>query len=525
MAKPSAKPSGNPGAKPSAKPANVAARGAAGPSRVNVATSSPVRNNTRVTAINRAGGGGNNNANARRPDRINTVASRVLVNNAPRGAGGGSAGGGAARAYRNHGGGWGVWRPHYYRDHDHYHRHYSPSFYYAVNYAYRPYAWGGHPWWGARQHYSWHRGCWNYGWNRSWVSRYAYYRRPALYYPPGYGVRYVSPVSFVPWGLASWTLGRLAYDTGYYTYYNPYVAPPVTTRTTVIRYAEPITVVASNSEPETEEIATTNAEKATAAMDRARAAFSSGDYVSSLGAVDEAISHTPGDQVLHEFRALSLFALGRYNDAAGVLNPVLASGPGWDWDTLIGFYGNADDYTDQFRKLEDYVVANPDAPEPHFLLGYHYLVGENLVEAHAMFDQVVALQPADSVAKQLRALLAESAPEDAELEAAADAAPVEPAKKALAEESLQGIWKAKSAEGKMITLSLTAIGTFTWNYEGSTGEVLSGEWSLDEDGLLVLADEDVQMVGDVTLNDDGSLHFLMAGSPSEDPGLTFRKEP
>ncbi len=521
VAKPSGQQKGRPAANPSNRPsANVASRGNAGPSRVGVATNSPIRANTRVTAINRAGGGGANaNANVRRPDRINTVASRVMINTSPRG---GSAGGGAAHAYRHHGGGWGVWRPDYRPD---YYRRYSPSFYYSVNYAYRPYAWGGYPWWGARHHYTWHSGCWNYGWNSRWVNRYSYYRRPALYYPPGYRTHYVSPVSFVPWGLASWTLGRLAYDSGYYTYYNPYVAPPVTTQTTIIRYAEPITVVASNTEPATEEIATTNAEKASAAMELARAAFKDGDYVASLGAVDEAISHTPGDQVLHEFRALNLFALGRYNDAAGVLNPVLASGPGWDWDTLIGFYGNADSYTDQFRKLEDYVVANPNAPEPHFLLGYHYLVGENLTEAHAMFDQVVALQPADSVAKQLRALLAESAPENEEVAVAEGSAPVEPKKPTIAEDALHGVWKAKSAEGKLITLSLTAIGTFTWNYEGSSGEILSGEWSLDEDGLLVLADEDVQMVGDVTLKDDGSLHFLLAGSPTEDPGLTFLREP
>lgn len=397
-----------------------------------------------------------------------------------------------------------------------------------MNYAYRPSLWGFSPWWGARYNYGWHHGCWDYGWNDVWLGRYAYYARPAsFFYPPGYGVYYSAPASFVPWGLSCWTLGRLAYDTGYYTYYNPYVAPPVTTSTTIIRYAEPITVVAANNEPANEEVAETAAEKSAAAMDRARAAFKTGDHVAASKAVDEAISYAPGDQVLHEFRALNLFALGKYSEATGVLHSVLASGPGWDWETMIGFYENPDRYTEQFRKLEDYVVAHPDAPEPHFLLGYHYLVGENLAEAYTMFDRVATLQPSDTVSRQMKSLLADSAPATTPESPVGNGnapEPAEPDKTPIEAGRLHGIWKAQSAENKAITLSLTAIGTFSWNYEGASGEVLSGEWSLDEDGLLVLKDADVQMVGDIKLNEDGTLHFLLAGSPEGDPGLTFKKE-
>ncbi|MBU6179133.1 MAG: hypothetical protein KGR69_05680, partial [Verrucomicrobia bacterium] len=197
------------------------------------------------------------------------------------------------------GGGYGVWRHAGFQPH---HSPYvAPAFCHSVNYAYRPSLWGFSPWWGARYNYGWHHGCWDYGWNDVWLGRYAYYARPAsFFYPPGYGVYYSAPASFVPWGLSCWTLGRLAYDTGYYTYYNPYVAPPVTTSTTIIRYAEPITVVAANNEPANEEVAETAAEKSAAAMDRARAAFKTGDHVAASKAVDEAISYAPGDQVLHE---------------------------------------------------------------------------------------------------------------------------------------------------------------------------------------------------------------------------------
>ncbi len=467
------------------------------------------------------------------------MASRGFV--APRGGAGGggsvarTGGTGGAGAYNfrvgSHGagaggGGYGVWRHAGFQPHRS--PYVAPAFCHSVNYAYRPSFWGFSPWWGARYNYGWHRGCWDYGWNDLWIDRYAYYARPAsFFYPPGYGVYYSAPASFVPWGLSCWTLGRLAYDTGYYTYYNPYVAPPVTTSTTIIRYAEPITVVAANNEPANEEVAETAAEKSAAAMDRARAAFKAEDYVAASKAVDEAISYSPGDQVLHEFRALNLFALGKYSEATGVLHSVLASGPGWDWETMIDFYENPDRYTEQFRKLEDYVVAHPDAPEPHFLLGYHYLVGENLAEAYTMFDRVATLQPSDTVSRQMKSLLADSAPATAPEPSVGNATapePAEPDKTPIEAVKLHGIWKAQSAENKAITLSLTAIGTFSWNYEGASGEVLSGEWSLDEDGLLVLKDEDVQMVGDIKLNEDGTLHFLLAGSPEGDPGLTFKKE-
>lgn len=446
----------------------------------------------------------------------------------PGAAGGGGAGGGGAFAFGGGaagGGGYGVWK------HAAYQPYQSPyiqqNFCHSVNYAYRPSVWGHRPWWGSSYNYSWHHGCWDYGWNSSWNHRYTYYQRPALYYPPGYEVCYDSPSRLIPWGLASWTLGRLAYDTGYYTYRNPYVAPVVTTGTTVIRYSEPITVIAANTEPASEEIAETAAEKSAAALERSRNAFRAGDYLAAASAAEEAISHAPGDPVLHEYRALVLFALGRYADATGVLHTVLASGPGWDWETLIGFYGEPDRYTDQFRKLEDYVVANPNSPEAHFLLGYHYMVGKNLQEAHAMFDRVVSLQPSDSVAGQLRSLLADSsaapAP-DSGLVPETSASMPESKKDPIKAESLHGIWKAVSAEGKTITLSITQIGTFSWEYEGAAEKVLKGEWSLEDGGLLVLAEDDVQMVGDITLKDDGSLHFLLAGSPEGDPGLIFKKE-
>lgn len=414
----------------------------------------------------------------------------------------------------------------------------------AQNYAYRPTAWGSRPWWSSSTYHSWHHGSWNYGWNNRWQSYHGYYHRPVYrppvnYFPgyrPGPSYHYhnyddgISAGTVAAWGLAAWGLGSLIYNSGYSSYRNPYQAPPVqTTQKTIINYTQPLSVVASREVPPPQEEALTASEKSTAAIERARAEFRNGDYLASLKSTDESISFAPGDSALHEFRALNLFALGRYGDAAGVLNPLLASGPGWDWATMADFYPSSDAYAAQLRKLETYVEGSPDSADAHFVLGYHYMVAGFIDEAYAMFDRVVTLQPADSVAVQLRNLAESSSPNaegDPVDPAAAEAAPpadpdviVEP----IEPTDIEGGWKAPAADGKSITLTLGADGNFTWNYDGAAdGKVLSGEWSIDEEGQLVLAAADVQMVADVSLDGD-TLRFVLAGSPVGDPGLTFQR--
>lgn len=403
----------------------------------------------------------------------------------------------------------------------------------SVNYAYRPTSWGARPWWSSSTHHDWHRGSWNYGWNNNWHS----YHRPVSYYrPPVYlpGYRpYVAPRPVVPWGIAAWSLGSLFYDSGYSTYRNPYQAPPVQTQTTIINYTQPLSVVAAKEVPQPQEAAMTSEELSSAALERARDAFSNGDYLSALKSTDESISYAASDPALHEFRALCLFALARYGDAAGVLNPVLASGPGWDWATMSAFYSDGEIYTNQLRKLEAYVESSPDSADSHFLLGYHYLVAGFVDEAYGMFDRVTTLQPADTVAVQLRNLTGSSSPtaspEEAVVEATADAPPADLGEGVIVEvispDDIIGSWKSASGDGKAITLTLSPDGPFVWNYEGAAdAKVLSGEWSIDEEGQLILAAEDVQMVANVSLNED-TLQFILAGSPVGDPGLSFQRIP
>jgi hypothetical protein len=403
------------------------------------------------------------------------------------------------------------------------------NFHHNHNWGYKPNYWGSRPWWNNSYHHGgWHHGCWNYGWNKRWYGHYGYYRpRPW----PGY-VIYDNDNDFaegVAWGLAAWGLGNMIYNIGYQSYRNPYPAPPVQTSagTTVINYSEPITVSAGNMPPGDEAAQATAEEKSSAALEASRAAFKQGDYLAASKSVDEAIAHVPGDPALHEYRALVLFALGKYGEAAGVLNPVLASGPGWDWTTMTGLYGSQGIYTDQLRKLEDYARATPTDAAIRFLLGYHYLVCAHLDQAYEQFDQAAKLQPADTIAAQLRDLCKSSiSPDSGDSSEATPPVEAAPAPAPVPADKLVGTWVSDRGEQGKVTLNLAADGKFTWTFsKGDQKNDLTGDFSIDQRGLLVLASDGSQMVGEIKLPEDTKLNFVLAGGPQGDPGLNFDKAP
>jgi len=373
------------------------------------------------------------------------------------------------------------------------------------NFSYRPNYWGASPWWGAGYCHTWHHGHWGYGWNNS------YYRRHWYYSDNDFASGFM-------WGIAVWSMGNLIYDMGYQSYKNPYPAPPV--QNTYITYTQPVSVAAA-ANPPGDEIAAELAEtKSNEALERSRAAFRKGDYLAASKAVDEAIAHTPGDVTLHEYRALVFFALGKYSDAAGVLNPVLASGPGWGWDTMVGFYTSSGTYSDQLGKLEAYTKSAPEKADARFLLGYHYMVCDHMEQANAEFSKASELQPADNISRQLRDLTAASIPDAGAADAVPSArpAPVEP-------DQLVGTWVSdRGADGK-IHFTMTAAGDYTWAFiNAGQSSQLKGTYGLDDKGLLVLTSDDTQMVSAVELKENKSLHFALVGAPDGDPGLDFSKE-
>ncbi len=266
-------------------------------------------------------------------------------------------------------------------------------------------------------------------------------------------------------GVAAWGAGSPMYAYGYSGYGNPYSvasavgagipAGPVDGSQPVAApaydYSQPINTTAPAPDPSV-------ADQATAVFDQARAAFKSGDYATALQLANQALVQMPNDTNLHEFLGLVQFAQGAYDQAAASLYAVLSVGPGWDWTTLSGMYDDTKTYTDQLRTLEDHIRANPQSAQDSFVLAYHYLCMGHDEAAINMLQQVVKLQPQDTLSAQLLASLqpADTAPTAPPAPTAAQ--PVDAGK-------LTGTWVAQSPQAAKITLKLNDDSSFNWAAE------------------------------------------------------------
>jgi hypothetical protein len=265
-----------------------------------------------------------------------------------------------------------------------------PAYWNKPWYANRPAWYWGRPWY--NRHWMWHHGYWRY-----WQ---------------------VPPVAWL--GVAT-TIGWLSTPGDTVVYNNVYYSEPAATP--IYDYAQPIPQpsaaqqaaafppppddaaldageglpTAAPPAPEPDDAA----KKATKLFDEAREAFKSGKYGEAQSLAGQAIKELPSDATLHEFRALTLFAQGKYQESAAGLYAVLAAGPGWDWDTMKFLYPTENAYTEHLRALEEFVKANPKEGYAHFLLAYHYLVIGSKDSAVKELEQVVRLQPEDKLAAAL----------------------------------------------------------------------------------------------------------------------------
>ncbi|MDG3005316.1 tetratricopeptide repeat protein [Paludisphaera mucosa] len=390
-----------------------------------------------------------------------------------------------------------------------------------------PPMWGGRPGW--NNHQAWVNGYWhgrNNNWN-NWNNGGAFWTGLAV------------------GGIAGWGLNSAIYNWGYRPYMNPYgmvASQPVIIQQPIVvaGAVQPVQVAEAQptydySQPlqaSTPDAATPD--PALQTFEEARAAFKAGDYAAALQKTDEALKAMPNDAAAHEFRALCLFALQQYDQAAGVLYAVLSVGPGWDWTTLIGLYPNVDVYSSQLRKLEDYRSAHPESAPARFVLAYHYLTEGFNDEAIREFKEVAKLQPGDTLSKQIVASLT-SGGDQAAPAAAADAGqgqappiatPDTPATPAADEPSLVGTWKAAPDGTTAIELTIQADGGFTWNVtQQGRAQPITGKYTYGG-GVLTMARagaENDAMVGRVTWKDASNFVFQALGGGAGDPGLTFSK--
>ena len=359
----------------------------------------------------------------------------------------------------------------------------------------------------------------------------------------------MAPLAFgaATWGLAStiggWGLGygALGYGSGYV---NPYYSsmPATVVASSPYDYSQPVivnnyvtndddltnTTDAQAAADGTDDTAPANNE-ANAAVDEALAKFKTGDYSGALAGFDQAVKVSPKDSVIHEVRALALFALGRYPEAAATLNAVLVAAPGMDWTTISNVYGSVDAYTAHLRKLEDFCRANPDSASGHFVLAYHYLVGGHADTAAEALKVVVSKQPGDLVARRL--LEAITPPEEPKAEAgpvsaaAAAAAGTSSATQAGPETDLVGTWKAISGKDSVV-LTITEDSHFIWKAvpSGRPPVELTGEIETARDAISLNTEKSGSMVGNVKSRGPDAFDFSLAGAPKEAKPLEFQRQ-
>jgi tetratricopeptide (TPR) repeat protein len=369
-------------------------------------------------------------------------------------------------------------------------------------------------WYGDTYHHHdhWHHGCWHGNWGNWWHHMWD------------------DHTALMVFGTTMWGINRAAYTLGYWGYTNPYytTAYPIG-GDVVLDYSQPIYVTAAPADTsgavaaDSASATTQPAQPGIAEFDEARQAFYDGDYDKAMEWTNRSLASLPNDPIIHEFRALILFAQGKYQEAAATLNSVLAVGPGWDWTTLISLYPNVDVYTKQLRALEAYQRQNPNAADAHFVLAYHYLTAGHNEAAARQLKQVVKLMPQDRVANELLAMVAD--PEDLP-DSVAQAPPTSTDEEgpAVAPADLIGQWSASSAADTSFQLSLDANGSFTWTYmEGGKPQTVKGVYAIDGNVLALELDSGGQMLAQVTPPDQNKFRFQVLGGPASDPGLTFER--
>lgn len=386
-----------------------------------------------------------------------------------------------------------------------------------------------HGYW--NNHYAGGRGWWggNYGWG------YPYWGWGPYGY--GFGVGFGYGYWPVGWGWGSWGLGSFAYRSGYLGYYNPYW---IDGSYTGFSYAQPVPVVYDRRDvnPSAE------------ILDAAIAAFKNNDYDAALDIVNKGVAQFPEDSVMHEFRALVLFARQDYQQAAATIHSVLAVGPGWDWTTLSSLYVDVGIYTAQLRALEAFTRENPDDAGSRFLLAYHYMSDGYPDAAAQQLQRVVQLKPDDRVAQDVLKMVSPP-PQTAETKAIPRVArpgteptpaqteprpevtdpnvppPAEagPPPKPIDQAKIVGTWKAAREDGSQFELTLADDKTFRWKFapKGQKPEEFTGTYTVEGNVLALENKERGSLIAAVTQQDDGKFNFKLMGAPPEDPGLNFSR--
>lgn len=337
----------------------------------------------------------------------------------------------------NHGGNWGNQGGNWNQSGSHHHHHHHGN-------AFVPWGlWSPFGFWGSP-----------FGWNSAFYRPWNYNN-----YYSGYGNLGYGGYSY-PWQRYGWqTSGYYpAYqsvcstDPAYYTtsyVYQPVLAtgvaaPPAAT--TIVAAATPEAAVAATSadQPAADGKQTSDEAKRSseAFAQQGELQFKLGQYDDAAYAFRHALVDDPDNGVLMLLLSQSLFANGKFTEAAGAVQVAMLMLPEDKWGVVIEnyaeLYNDNQKYTDQLRALEKTRKEKADEPGLRFLLGYQYAYLGYASHAIKELDKAIELAPKDELAAKLRDLMqaklgkteaTETKPAEptaAEVEASStDAAPVE----------------------------------------------------------------------------------------------------
>ena len=342
----------------------------------------------------------------------------------------------------------------------------------------------------------------------------------------GYGYR---PLG---WGLGAWGLGSLGYNSGYLGYYNPYYNNGYGSYGNY-NYSQPIPVAYASAPIVTGNNSAMSCEQS---LDSAIAAFKQNDYDAALDLVNKGVVQCPDDSVMHEFRALVLFAKSDYQQAASTVHSVLAVGPGWNWTTLSSLYPSVAVYTAQLRSLEAFTKANPQDGASRFLLAYHYMADGYPDAAERQLQQVVKLVPNDRVAADVLKMVSKPPAgqpnETGQLptpQPPIDTAPTvtpaaTPAAKLIDPAMLVGTWHALRDDGSKFEMTLKNDATFNWKFTlKDQVQEFGGTYKVEGNVLALERKDGGSLVAGVVPDGDQKFNFKLLGAPKEDLGLNFSK--
>jgi tetratricopeptide (TPR) repeat protein len=317
----------------------------------------------------------------------------------------------------------------------------------------------------------------------------------------------------------------MGYNSGYCSYVNPYYSNNYGSYGNY-SYAQPIPVASPNTT-----VASNSPSTCDQSLNAAADAFKQNNYDLALDIMNKGITQCPNDAVLHEFRALVLFAKSDYQQAASTIHSVLAVGSGWNWTTLSGLYPDVGTYTAQLRSLESFVRSNPQDGASRFLLAYHYLVDGYPDSAATQLGQVVKLVPSDRVAADVLKLI--SKPSQQTASASDQPVPQPPAGgpatssqgvQSMELATLLGSWHASRDDGSKFDLTLNQDDTFHWKFSinGKTEE-FDGTYKYESNELALQRKDGGALIAGLVPYGNQKFNFKLLGAPQEDPGLTFTR--